>query len=332
MSDNSLLARAESILQGLVAPDTEARVSQTVKRFSPIIREVIRAETGLKLSDGEQRGALPVRVTTGMPLSFAKVVTDEPDPILWKLLALKARLHNAAITLATLAELTPQVNAWVSCPAGVRETIGAIPPAQECAALLANLQRAEEAKKKIQAIISEDILGCYFFPESHPPRIEIYWMPIGLIAQAINVSVENLAIVVLIHELAHGYTHIGCDIDAERWEREDFAETDRYVAEGLAQHYTALISEKLEGRSPGCHGAYEAFLELQSGPYLFHKDWLKNQPSRRGEAVRYALLAARRGIIDRTAWLALIEKTSESLRGDGRPRQDDFSFRTPGRD
>lgn len=331
MTNNPLLARAESIVQSLVAHDTEERVLQSVKRFSPIIRELIRAETGLKLSDGEQRGALPVRVTNGMPLSFVKVVTDEPDAILWKLLALHARLHDAAHTLAILAELASQVDSWVSCPPGVRETLGAIPPAQQCAALLAKLQRAETVKKKIKAIISEDILGCYFYPQHCAPRIEIYWMPIGLIAQAINVSVENLAVVVLIHELTHGYTHIGCDIDAERWEREDFAKTDIYVKEGLAQHYTAFISGKLEERSPGCHDAYKAFLELQSGPYLFHQDWLKTQPARRGEAVRYALLAARRGIIDRTAWLTLIDKTSESLRGEGLPRQEDLLFVTPPR-
>jgi hypothetical protein len=266
-----------------------------------------------------------------MPLSFAKVVTDEPDPILWKLLALRARLHDTAETLTILGELAPQVDNWASCPPGVRETLGAISHAQRCTTLLANLQRADEAKKKIQAIISEDILGCYFYPKNLTPLIEIYWMPIGLIAQAINVSVENLAIVVLIHELAHGYTHIGCDIDAERWERDDFAKTDVYVKEGLAQHYTAVISGKLEGRSPGCHKAYEAFLELQSGPYLFHKDWLKDQSSRRGEAVRYALLAARRGIIDRAAWMSLINKTSESLRRGGSAQQDQLLFGTPSR-
>jgi hypothetical protein len=331
MPDNPLLDRAESIVRNLIAPDTEERVLQTVKRFSPIVREVIRAETGLKLSDGEQRGALPICVTTGMPLSFAQVVTDEPDPILWKLLALRARLHEAAGTLAILAECAPQVASWVSCPDGVRETLGAVPAAQKCAALLANLQRADEVKKKIQAIISEDILGRYLYPQHHAPRIEIYWMPIGLIAQAINVSVENLTIVVLVHELAHGYTHIGCDIDSERWKRDDFANSDVYVKEGLAQHYTAVISEKLEGRSPGCQAAYSAFLELQSGPYLFHQGWLKEQPARRGEAVRYALLAARRGSIDRQDWLALIRKTSESLRGGGTPHHDQLHFGVPSR-
>jgi hypothetical protein len=330
MTDNPLLARAESIILGLVAHDTEERVVQAIKRFSPVIREQIRAETGLRLTDGEQRGALPVRVTSGMPLSFAKVVTEEPDPILWRLLALRARLHDAADTLAILAEMTPEVVAWRECPDGVRETIAAIPDAQHCASLLSKLKRADEAKKKIRAIISEDILGCYFYPQHYAPRIEIYWMPIGLIAQAINVSVENLAIVVLIHELAHGYTHIGCDIDAERWERDDFAKTDVYVKEGLAQHYTAVISEKLEGRAPGCHAAYKAFLELQSGPYLFHTDWLKDQPARRGEAVRYALLAARRGTIDKAAWTALIDKTSQSLRGGGVARQDEL-FSSPHR-
>jgi hypothetical protein len=319
MSDNPLLARAESIVRSLVAPDTEDRVNQSVKRFAPAIREFIRSETGLKLSDGDQRGALPVRVTTGMPLSFAKVVAEEPDPVLWKLLALRARLHDAARTLDTVTELMSEIGNWSACPTDVRETLGAVPPAKHCVAVLASLQRADEAKKKIQAIISEDILGCYYYPQFHASRIELFWMPIGLIAQAINVSAENLAIVVLIHELAHGYTHIGCDIDAERWELEDFAKTDVDVKEGLAQHYTAVISEKMDGRSPGCHAAYEALLEMQSGPYVFHQDWLKDRPARRGEAVRYALLAARRSSITGNEWLTLLDKTSQSLRGESRP-------------
>ena len=154
-------------------------------------------------------------------------------------------------------------------------------------------------------------------------------MPIALIAQTINVTPEDLAIVVLTHELAHGYTHIGRDIDGEVWDREIFAQTSKEVKEGLAQHYTEAITTKLGLRAPKAHEAYEKFLKLQRGPYLVHQDWLKAHFERRGEAVRVAMLAARRAEpMSHDAWLALLNRMSVQLRNGGRPGIT-VQFKTP---
>ena len=82
---------------------------------------------------------------------------------------------------------------------------------------------ALELLKKIGAI-EQDILGAYFF---RIPEVRLYWMVIGLIAGALQVSVEALTFVVAAHELGHAYTHLGRDIDGRRWDVDVFSRTDR---------------------------------------------------------------------------------------------------------
>jgi hypothetical protein len=136
-----------------------------------------------------------------------------------------------------------------------------------------------------------------------------------MIAAMLGVSIEDLTVVVLIHELAHGYTHIGRDIDGTRWNDMAFKESDPHVTEGLAQFYTQVISEGLASRTPGVLTAYEALLTLQGGPYLAHQEWLQEDKRQRGETVRFALNSARsRGAIEYDAWLQLLDFARNSLR------------------
>src|SRR5690606_9003727 len=45
--------------------------------------------------------------------------------------------------------------------------------------------------------IHQDILGAYFF---RVPKVELYWMVIGIMAATLGVSVESLTVVVTAHE------------------------------------------------------------------------------------------------------------------------------------
>jgi len=100
--------------------------------------------------------------------------------------------------------------------------------------------------------IREDVLGAYYF---RIPEIRLYWVVIGIVARAIGVSVEALTVVVLAHELAHAYTHLGHDIDNERWETERFARTELDIVEGLAQFYTQVDQLVCGHRHGGGGGA-----------------------------------------------------------------------------
>lgn len=318
MANTFVEERAANLIRQLIPADSEKRVSQAVKRFSPFLREIIRSETGLRLSDGDLRATLPVRVVEGVPIELAEVIARKPHPLLWRLLALRGQFEEGAKTLGALKELSPDLMRWDNAPVGLSDLLPAVEPAMLSLALLTDLQNTKEIEEEIVKI-KEDILGRYFYPAHRGPFIEIYWMSVALIAQTINVSPEDLAIVVLAHELAHGYTHIGKDIDGEAWDRSMFASTSVEVKEGLAQHYTAVVTEKLGNRAPGAHDAYKKFLRLQGGPYVVHKDWLKGYPERRGEAVRFALLAARRADpIQHDAWIALLGRMSAQLRNGGR--------------
>src|SRR6516165_3394642 len=62
MSDTKLQERATASIKPLIPPDAEERVNRSFKQWNQIIRDHIRTETGLKLSDGDSRFAIPVRV------------------------------------------------------------------------------------------------------------------------------------------------------------------------------------------------------------------------------------------------------------------------------
>jgi len=65
---------------------------------------------------------------------------------------------------------------------------------------------------------------------------------IGVCAGWLGVPVEELAAVVLAHELAHAYTHLGRDVDGRRWEAQAFRDGEHAPKEGLAQYYTARVA------------------------------------------------------------------------------------------
>ncbi len=118
-------------------------------------------------------------------------------------------------------------------------------------------------------------------------------MAIGLVSRLLRVPSEMLTVVVLAHELTHAYTHVGRDIDGNRWATGQMAGTDLDIVWGLAQFYTEVLCKKrLSARLPGAGKAFDKLLELQSGPYLVHEGWSEGgNPA--GEAVRFALIGTR---------------------------------------
>ena len=90
--------------------------------------------------------------------------------------------------------------------------------------------------------VREDFLGIYeydarglFADEQAINRatIRLYWGVIGLVSEWLGCRIEDLAIVVLAHELAHAYTQLGADIDGRRWAAPSFAKAETALKEGL---------------------------------------------------------------------------------------------------
>ena len=173
--------------------------------------------------------------------------------------------------------------------------------------------------------VDEDVLGTYryYLPDPrHPSQrrrqdswIELYWAVIGLFARLLVVSIEDLTVVVMAHELAHAYTHRGTDIDGLAWSPEDFAGTEHGLKEGLAQQYASAVCQRLALAAPNAKGAFDRLIEQQPEAYKTHKPWAKkSQP----EELRLAMLQVRRaGAGTLEEFNGYRKKARESLRRSG---------------
>ena len=161
--------------------------------------------------------------------------------------------------------------------------------------------------------IDEDVLGAYFF---RVPEIRLYWIVIGVYSQILQIPIESLTVVVLIHELAHAYTHLGYDIDNRDWSTEGFAQSDVYLVEGLAQFYTKVVCEQIKQRLPTALNAFEKLLEGQSDVYKEHKNWLAEKDSKHvGETIRISMLDCRsKGICDRSRFQKVLNDYRDKFR------------------
>lgn len=133
---------------------------------------------------------------------------------------------------------------------------------------------------------SRDVLGAYYFKDS---KIELYYVPLIIFSQIHRISLEHLIVIVLAHELAHAYHHIGYDTDGYQWK--EMEKTELEIVEGLAQFYTALYVEEQEIIYPGLKVAYLKLLGFQSGPYRVHETWLSHAKK---EHVKHAFNVTRR--------------------------------------
>jgi hypothetical protein len=267
-------------------PRLEERVNRAFRQWNQVLRDYLRTEMAFRLTIGDDTQAVPLRVVPGLPVLLRRVVQTLDEHTLNLLL----RLPLLESTAAGLEFLKVQhAVADVSIPMAahfIRE-------------LLKELHSIELQKKLSE--IQEDVFGAYFY---RVPEIHIYWMAIGLVCTTLKVDPESLTVVVVLHELAHAYSHLGRDIDSNRWDVESFAHADLRIVEGIAQFYTSAICEKMKERYPAALSAYQALLKIQSGPYVVHQDWErapdKNAPSpRAGEVVRASMVECRtRGICD----------------------------------
>jgi len=307
---DSLQQRTHDLVKPLIPHDAEERVSRSFKQWNQVVREQIRGATGLKLTDGDGTRSVPVKVVDGFPVKLAELIDSYADPVLWRLIIGQPKLGALVEGAQFLLDAWPQLEGWPKLQTKWRNMERALSRSSEMAQMLQNLAIAEKVRKEIRKI-TEDLLGAYFIYEN---RVELYWIPIAMVAAMTDVRIEDMTLVILIHELAHGYTHIGSDIDGRQWETNGFASSDLEVVEGLAQFYTHMIVDSLANRTPGPKQAYQRLLDLQSGPYRVHQKWLEQNPDRIGEIIRLTMVSARGiGKADYATWKQLLKKSGSSL-------------------
>ena len=270
-------------------------VGRTVKQWNGAVRECLRKQTGLRLSAdvesnriaGRNRKvrSVPVRVVSELPIRFAaesQGLTDQDIVLLLN----KSKLEGVKSgTVFMVEQYRKLLKIEGSCA-----TEHEIRKVQEFATnLLQNIKKHERPKGILK--IDEDILGAYFF---RIPEIRLYWIVIGVYSQILDVPIEALTVVTLIHELAHAYTHLGYDIDDHDWNTEKFAQSDGYLVEGLAQFYTEVICGQIEQRFPAAKNTFQKLLDGQHDVYREHRKWSMGEDlERMGETVRISMLECR---------------------------------------
>jgi len=242
---------------------------------------------------------VPINVVAEWPDAVAALLEETKDPICPLLQGGLATIIALGANARRLTELLPIL---ASCDNTWKE------PAIE---MQSDLQRAESVSARLEAYyrahcdivrrilaIEEDVLGAYFFGRSgrwvNPQCIEIYYPVIALVAPGLEVQAEDLTAVVLAHELAHAYSHLGYDIDEHAWDTDAFRTAEKAIVEGIAQYFTHRIAEKLRAENAEIWRAYENLLKEQPAAYRAHCMWIEGATP---EAVRAALLVCRNQLI-----------------------------------
>ncbi len=262
------------------------QVEGWVKKWNQVLRESMRNQTALRLSVGEDRASVPIRVTDGMPSPLRNLLAQRKDDELYLLLRMPLiiQARDGAGHVAETKVIPNGKLAWLS---------------NECDGLLKSRDTFQRIINELGlgdlldrvAGIHEDILGAYYF---RIPEIRIHWMSVGFVSSVLGVDPEALTIVTLAHELAHAYTHKGQDIDGQRWDGGNaFALSDLSVVEGLAQFFTAQCCKDMGTRHPLAVSTYEILLNNQPAAYQIQTEWVNDHHGSSSEIVRFSMLECR---------------------------------------
>jgi hypothetical protein len=260
------------------------------------MRKILRDELRLNLADeASGRTAAPIRLRPGLPeVLQGRSLADD----MW-LAALLAPFRRSLEHLRDGADGTSAAVAEILRRPDGHAVVGDLPRSLRASRELAELLLRETQKVNLVEWIlevNEDVLGAYWYGHRGYGRgdvngIALYWAVIGLFAQVLHVATLDLAGVVLAHELAHSYTHLGADIDGYRWQDDAFGASEHPLIEGLAQYYTERVCRRLQAQYPGCLHAYETLLRHQPPAYRTHLGWTE---SYKPEEVRLAMIQVRR--------------------------------------
>ena len=301
----------------LVVPAQYELVEKTWRKWNTPARDFLRAETGLKLSVSSKQHSVSISTKNYVPNEIESLVNDISIEswILGRKRQMLESLLSGTADLGNYLKHNPKVKSQLN----LRD--------QEIDSIEVYQSTLDKIIKQLPPLhmevstrfkeINEDVMGAYF---SMNPHIELYWIPIALIAEAINASIEDLTIIVLVHELAHAYTHIGMDIGGRSWKTPDFGKSDLAVLEGLAQYYTYIFLASIQKNQRNVLKVFEDLLKMQHPVYHTFKIWIGDSQDRlseagRSEAIRLALLDARlRGVVNEREFSAGAAENMSRLR------------------
>jgi hypothetical protein len=276
----------------LVEPAQYELVEKTRVDWQGSVRDFLRSETGLKLSAAGKQHSVSITVRNYVSPIFDVLINqlNMENSLLSKKRPLLKSLQSGSRWLNDYFARNPNAKMQLALTDQDIESA----PAFELAVtkILDKLPRWQVEFAHQFRNVKEDVMGAY------SPRgkfAELHWIPIAMIAETLEVPIEDLSLVVLAHELAHTYTHVGMDIGGGSWDTDSFIAADRAVLEGLAQYYTLVYLTKHASsvRDDGPLTAFHRLLEMQHSDYHTHRFWMAGDPTVQSESVRLALLDAR---------------------------------------
>lgn len=276
--------------------DLRNQVIRAKEKFNLKVRGVISEKTGVSLSikipgleskniETVEKASIPIKIVDSVPVSLLRLFERFDDSQLELLL----RYRKMKLAVEELKFQSEKYSDFNKFHLG-RTKIESLRDATDH---LNQLIFEVESCGILKAIkeLGPDYLGSYFVYEN---RIELYWLGIGLCNLLYDSTIEDFTLIVLIHELVHGYTHIGFDKDGNNWRSEHFLDADLKIVEGFAQFYTEMIcrdffKEALE--------AFNSLLTYQSIEYTEYKNWFSDDEADKYEKARRILLKTRKSAI-----------------------------------
>ncbi|TAH34308.1 MAG: hypothetical protein EYC70_15265 [Planctomycetota bacterium] len=294
-----------------VDPRFEAGIREAKNEQNQTLRSAVRDEMRLLLSHSRTSHNVRVDVEPGYPTVLERVELPNVNVQAEHLIAYRRRMECYVSDSAVLRKAIEDLPHGTTSKDDVREKY--VKVIQESETLVRRLLQFAVQNAALTKIleIDEDILGTYNF-EDGVGRVRLYWAVIGFVSQSLGVKPEDLGMVVLVHELAHAYTHLGVDADGRIWSK--FFHEDRRILEGLAQYYTDAVVNRIGGQSEGLgiKSAYERLTQHQPETYRRHLEWVNKWHP---EVVRAAMLEARNGASsDRDRFEQSLEEHAKRLR------------------
>lgn len=264
-------------IEEMLDPCIVGMVRQVVLDFRRLVDDSLHYATGFVLEDAGRKLRIDIEVDSELPVCVEQFVGNNvPGDF---------QIKDGRFRVVDMqAELFAGLRDHISKPAARRQERDW----QDIADWLRNTHF-----ENMLAEFSSDVLGEYDSRHQPRPRIHLHALVIGLVSQALELSVNHVSLITLIHEYAHAYTHLGKDVDDNAWSLEGYENLDVTVKEAVAQFYTAYLCNELDKVNPGLKVAFDRLTSMQNSMYRQYQLW-PCQGRHIGECVRIGIIKARK--------------------------------------
>lgn len=316
-----------------ISPDVERRVRDVLRTKRQPLAQAIRAECRLALTAGDSGDdtrattLVPGQVAPAYPARLGDIEFPDNFELGLLLVSNRTAIEKARSGVERLLTLRKEMTAK---PRWQKQVMASDAELHATFMWADTLLKILADRDPISSLLQyeDDILGVYQYNNTatmamfddasatNTASIVLHWGVIGLVAKWMDCGVEDLAAVVLTHELAHAYTQLGADMNKQRWSASLFSQTDIAIKEGLAQYYTDRALVRLGRPYAAAYDIFQRLQQFQTPPYRAHLPWLEKYSP---EAMRRAILEARR---NKTLTLVEFEKNLESAQQALGPRNE----------